>query len=78
MEIHGSTSADGPWQPLVRGLKEKGTVQCAVPAEMGGRVYVRVQASDKAGNVGRWETREPVILETGRPKARVLGANAKP
>src|SRR5262249_18309247 len=66
-------SADGPWQQLALGLKSSGTAQCNVPPEMGGCVHVRVQAVDKAGNVGRWETRDPIVLEGARPKARVIG-----
>ena len=76
VEIFGAPSADGPWQPLMRGLKTSGTAQCIVPPEMGGRVYIRVQAADKAGNAGRWESRDPIALEGTKPKARVLGVSA--
>lgn len=76
VEIFGARSADGPWQQLALGLKGSGTTQCGVPPEMGGRVYIRVQAVDKAGNVGRWESRDPVVLEGAKPKARVIGVSA--
>jgi hypothetical protein len=76
VDVFGGPSADGPWQTLVRGLKTSGTAQCTVPTEMGGRIYVRVQCADKAGNVGRWESRDPVVLEGAKPKARVIGVSA--
>jgi hypothetical protein len=76
VEVFAAPSADGPWQPLARGLKNQGTGQCTVPTELGGRVYVRVQAVDKAGNVGKWETRDPIVLEGAKPKARVIGVTA--
>ena len=41
----------------------------------GARAYLRVEANDRAGNVGRYESREPVLLEPPRPKARVLGVS---
>jgi hypothetical protein len=76
VEVFCAPSADGPWQPLARGLKSHGTGQCSVPTELGGRVFVRVQAVDKAGNLGRWETRDPIVLEGAKPKVRVIGVNA--
>jgi hypothetical protein len=76
VEVLGAPSADGPWQSLARGLKGKDTTQVNVPAELGGRIYVRVQAVDKAGNVGRWETRDPIVLDSPKPKARVVGVSA--
>jgi hypothetical protein len=76
VEVFAAQSADGPWQPLARGLKIQGTGQCNVPTELGARVYVRVQAVDKAGNVGKWETRDPIVLDGARPKARVIGVTA--
>jgi hypothetical protein len=76
VEVHAAGRPGGPWQPLVRGLRDKGTVQCAAPPDLGDRLYLRVQASDRAGNVGRWESREPILLDGARPKARVLGVTA--
>lgn len=73
-----ATVPEGPWLVIEKGLKAEGAFRWPVPVSSGGRVYLRVEAADRAGNVARWETREPVILETGRAKARVLGASAKP
>jgi len=74
--VFGAPSQDGPWQPLARGLKSQGTVVCGVTSELGGRVYFRVQAVDKAGNVGRWESRDPIVFEGAKPKVRVIGVSA--
>jgi hypothetical protein len=76
VELSWAAQADGPWQSAAKGLKAEGTARWPVPKEAGGRLYLRLEAADRAGNVGRWEAREPLLLESVRPKARVLGVSA--
>jgi hypothetical protein len=38
--------------------------------------YVRVEAVDRAGNVGGDETRKPVIVDLSQPKVQVIGVGA--
>ncbi len=76
VELSWSSQPDGPWQSALRGLKPEGTARWPVPPEAAGRVYLKLEATDRAGNVGRWETREPIVLETGRPRVRILSISA--
>jgi hypothetical protein len=76
VEISIAAQPDGPWLPLARGQKPEGSCKFALPREIVWQVFVRVEARDLAGHCGRWQTREPVALDGGKVKARVLGVNA--
>lgn len=76
VEILISAQPEGPWMTLARGQKPEGSAKIALPREMNGRVYVRLEARDLAGNCGRCDTHDPIQLDAGRPKARVLGVNS--
>jgi hypothetical protein len=71
VELLWASQPDGPWQTALRGLKAEGSARWSLPHDAVGRIYLRVEATDKAGNVGRWEMREPIELP--KPKAKVLG-----
>ena len=67
----------GPWSIIATNVENNGQYTWPVPADAPSKFLVRVEATDLAGNVGRWETREPIPLEAPpRPKARVLGVTA--
>jgi hypothetical protein len=78
VELSYATTPEGPWQSFAKGQRAEGQYRWSVPREAGGKAYLRVEASDRAGNVGRADSPEPVLLEPPRPKARVLGINAGP
>ena len=40
-------------------------------------VGLRLEAADQAGNVGRWESHEPVVLGSDKPRVRILGVSVK-
>ena len=42
-------------------------------AGLTGPVYLRVEAADRAGNVGRYELPTPVALEVGKQRVKVIG-----
>jgi hypothetical protein len=75
-EILISAQQQGPWLPIARAQKPEGAGKFTLPRDIGYSVFVRVEARDLAGNCGRWETREPVALDGGKAKARVLGVSA--
>jgi hypothetical protein len=76
VEILIAADLQGPWLPLARGQKPDGAGKFVLPRDIGWKVFLRVEARDLAGNCGRWETREPITLDGGKVKARVLGVNA--
>jgi hypothetical protein len=63
----------GPWEVIVTGYKNTGEYKWALPAGLTGPVYLRVEASDRAGNVGRYESPTPVSLEAGKQRVKVIG-----
>ena len=63
----------GPWEVIVTGYKNTGEYKWALPPGLGGPVYLRVEASDRAGNVGRYELPTPAALESGKQRVKVLG-----
>jgi hypothetical protein len=68
-----SEQAAGPWTPLAANLANSGSYQGQLPARMPPRFYVRVEASDQAGNVGESHTALPVVLELpAAPKVEIL------
>ncbi|HEX3150469.1 MAG TPA: hypothetical protein VHR66_20490 [Gemmataceae bacterium] len=63
----------GPWEVIVTGYKNTGEYKWAVPAGLAGPVYLRVEATDRAGNIGRYESPTPVALEVGKQRVKVIG-----
>src|SRR5262249_25879878 len=57
-----ATRPDGPWMPVVSGCKNEGVYRWALPVGAGPQVYLRLEASDKAGNVARTDLKQPVML----------------
>jgi hypothetical protein len=62
----------GPWTPIVKGEENKGTYLWRMPAELPSEVYIRVEAVDKAGNIGSAETANKVVVDLSVPKVRVI------
>jgi len=53
---------EGPWVTLAAGVENTGRWEVPVPANLPKRLYVRVEAHDVAGNVGRAQTTGPILL----------------
>ena len=71
INIYQPARPDGPWQPIAVGLRNEGGYRWLIPAGIGSEIYLRLEASDRAGNVGRTELRNPVAIP--QPKVRVIG-----
>jgi hypothetical protein len=78
VSLHWATAPSGPWTLGATGMKASGSARWAVPKDAGTRFYLRLEATDLAGNVGRWETKEPVLMAPERAmKARIIGVSVK-
>jgi len=75
VELSWSASLDGPWQPIAKGLRAEGQYRWPAPREAGCRTFLKLEAADTAGNVGRFVTPQPITLEVAKPRAKVLGIN---
>ncbi len=68
-----SSSQDGPWTPIAKGIKNQGEYAWLVPNEVRGLIFIRLEAADLAGNVAHCEMTTGVQVDVVRPKVRVLG-----
>jgi hypothetical protein len=65
--------AGGTWTPIAANLENTGRYVWQMPPGIPYRFLVRVEATDKAGNVGSDETPKPVIVDLSQPKGVILG-----
>jgi hypothetical protein len=60
IDLYYSTKQGGPWVPMAKGLKNDGNYRWHYPADLAGSdVFVRMDVTDKAGNVARCEGIQP-------------------
>jgi hypothetical protein len=87
--IEWSDKPTGPWQPAaaasevvqtgagstpqVRRLPNTGSFAWRVPSGLPPRVYLKVTARDAAGNVREVVTRDPILVDLVKPKAKISG-----
>jgi hypothetical protein len=71
INIDSANRPEGPWQRVATGVRNEGSFRWLMPAGIGPEIYLRLEATDRAGNVGQGELREPFTLP--QPKVRVLG-----
>jgi len=73
ISIFCKTTPEGAWQPVIRNLKNEGTYRWIFPRDVGQQFFVKVEATDLAGNVSRQETPNPILLDTIVPTVDVVG-----
>jgi hypothetical protein len=64
---------EGPWVPIAANEENTGRYVWRMPETVPYQFYVRVEAADRAGNVGGDETHKPVIVDLSQPKVQVIG-----
>ena len=75
--ISTSKSKAGPWTPVVADLENTGSHTWQMPKDMPYEFYVRVEAADRAGNVGHVTTPEPMKVDLCRPRGTIIGVDAE-
>lgn len=73
ISLYYSPAKDGPWEMIVSGYKNEGVYRWTVPTNLTGSVYLRLEAMDRAGNVGRMELPTPVAVDAGKQRVKVIG-----
>ncbi|HZT80581.1 MAG TPA: hypothetical protein VFA26_10175 [Gemmataceae bacterium] len=77
ISLYYAAQKEGPWHLVARGVRnEEGSYRWPVPKDAGAEFYFRIEAADQAGNVGRHELPERVVLDLSRPRGKVLGVTA--
>jgi hypothetical protein len=64
----------GPWKPIATDLDNSGRYVWRVPAGTPFKFFVRVEAVDRGGNIGRADSSRQVLVDLNLPKGRLLGA----
>jgi hypothetical protein len=64
--------AAGPWMPVAANLENNGRFVWQMPSDVPYQFLIRVEAADRAGNVGADETQKPVIVDLLQPKGVIL------
>jgi hypothetical protein len=75
IDLYYCTQRGGAWMPIARGLPNNGHYRWSVPRNAGTEFYIRMEVTDRAGNVARVEGKHPVYLDLQHPKAHVLGVS---
>jgi len=78
ISLYYATRPEGPWTTIVSGLDNTGKYVWRIPNGTPYQFYVRVEAVDRAGNVGTAETPKPVIVDLSVPRGRLLGIEGQP
>src|SRR5262249_9415656 len=66
-------SKEGPWVPVASGLENTGRYVWQMPKDMPFEFYVKVEAADRAGNVGADHTPRPLKVDLSRPRGTIIG-----
>ena len=66
-----ATTSNGPWTPLVTELENTGRYVWPIDDRLPGRVYLRLEVRDEAGNVGSFDTAEPIAPGQLRPTVEI-------
>jgi hypothetical protein len=67
--ISYAASPEGPWQPIARDLdRDRTSFVWSLPKEVPYRFWVRVEAVDRAGNVGQVTSPRPVLVDHAQPR----------
>jgi hypothetical protein len=63
----------GAWTPIASGLENTGSYRWRLDNRVPDRIVLRLEVRDEAGNVGTFETPEPLALDRHRPAGRIRG-----
>ncbi|MGO9107984.1 MAG: hypothetical protein ACLP9L_02015 [Thermoguttaceae bacterium] len=61
----------GPWTSMATGLENTGRYAWQLTGSLPQRMYLRLEIHDAAGNMGLYETPEPVTLDLSSPSAQL-------
>ncbi|MEM1069596.1 MAG: hypothetical protein AAGI63_11920 [Planctomycetota bacterium] len=68
-----SDSLDGPWTTIAAGLRNDGDYVWPADPKLPRRIYLRIDVTDEAGNVGTYVLEEPIDAQGLAPRARIRG-----
>ena len=72
ISLYYSEQQSGPWQHIERNLENSGRYTWRIPPEAPFRFYLRVEARDKANNLGFRDSDKPIVVDLVQPKIKLL------
>ncbi|QDV46922.1 hypothetical protein Enr13x_68310 [Stieleria neptunia] len=72
-----SDSIDGPWTTIAAGLRNDGLYVWPADPKLPHEIYLRVDATDQAGNTGSYLLDQPIATGGLAPRARILGFRSR-
>jgi hypothetical protein len=72
-----ATKKDGPYTPFATAIENTGRYVWHMPREHPYSFFIRIEAVDKAGNVGQATTPEPIRIDLTRPKGTITGVGCE-
>lgn len=73
ISIFFSDNAAGPWTTIAAGVPNSGQYYWPIDPRIPERLYLRIEARDRAGNLGEYRLPDPVNLSGFTPRARIRG-----
>jgi hypothetical protein len=75
--IYMSKTKDGPWTPIASSIENTGSHCWQMPRDVPFQFYIKVEAADRAGNVGCACQPEPMKVDLSRPRGTILGVDVE-
>ena len=75
IKLSYGTSSTGPWTLIREKLENTGKYQWQIPQDAPYKFYLQIEAMDRAGNVARTTTEQPVIVDNSRPRVKITGVS---
>ncbi|MCO8124932.1 hypothetical protein NHH03_24555 [Stieleria sp. TO1_6] len=72
-----SDSLEGPWTTIAAGLRNDGLYVWPADPKLPPQIYLRLDATDQAGNVGSYLLDQPIATGGLAPRARILGFRSR-
>jgi hypothetical protein len=73
VRISFSKSMEGPWTTIAAGLRNDGLYVWPADPRLPPKIYLRVDATDQAGNTASYVLDQPIATVGLAPRARILG-----
>jgi hypothetical protein len=72
-----SEKAEGIWTPIATNLENTGRYVWPMPSDVPFRIFIRVEAADRAGNVGSAQSPNPILVDLSKPKVNILNVEPR-
>ena len=71
--LYYRTRANENWKPMTPKMKNTGSYHWPISRDLAAQYFVRLEASDRAGNVSTCETTNPILVDRTEPEINIQG-----